>query len=496
MSVPFHPTPRKADPFVDLRDYLRSLRSHWKGVLLIVLIGVTATVVFTSQQPRVYAANADGFVSTDTAGNGAEASINDSLAKSRAPSYVTIATSRATAEKAAADLGLSVDPASLIGDITVEQPEDTVLIRITARSSSPRQAQQLADAWVRALAQQVEEVESPSSRSSPIRIVPIESAALPTAPVSPNVRVNTVVGGILSLMLALLYVLLFSVFDRRIRSATDLERRFGSSVVGTVPAFAGAAKERTVVLGSAHEDGRGWGASEAFRKLRTNLAYMDVDNPPRVVLVTSPNEAEGKSTVALNLAAAIAASGQPAILVDADLRRPTVAASLGLDDAIGLTSVLIGEVALTDAIQQHPTYESLAVLAAGSVPPNPSELLASKAMGGILRELALHRIVVIDAPPVLPVTDASVLTRHADGALIVVSYGRTVDSELADTLTQLEVVKGRVLGVVLNRVPRSGDTYFDKRYYSSTTPATGAGAEKPKALSSGRAKRSKGRRKG
>lgn len=483
---------RKGAPFVDLRDYLRSLRIHLKGVLLIVAVGVAATIFYTNQQPRVYAANADGFVSTVTASDGALASVNDALAKSRAASYVTLATGRATAQRAADDLGLTTDPAGLIGSISVEQPADTVIIRITARSSTPETARALADAWVRALAEQVEEVESPGSSKSPITIVPVEAAALPTAPISPNVRTNLVVGTALSLMLALVYALLFSVLDRRIRSSAEIEKRFSTSVMGTVPAFAGKAKERSIVIESAREDGNGWGASESFRKLRTNLAYMDVDNPPRVMLVTSPNQAEGKSTVAMNLAAAIAASGQPVVLVDADLRRPTAASSMGLDEAIGLTSVLIGQVQLADAIQRHPTLDNLEVLAAGSVPPNPSELLASKAMGGVLRDLALTRIVVLDAPPVLPVTDASVLTRHADGALVVVTYGRTLDTELGSTLSQLEVVQGRVLGVVLNCVPRSGAGYYYRQYYGSRAEGDDGAAKARRTKTT----KSKGRRRG
>lgn len=478
---------------MDLSFVIRALGARWKGVLLILVIGVGATVGFTLQLPKVYQANADGFVSTNTASSGAEASINDSLAKSRAPSYVTIATSRATAEKAAEELGYTADPASLIGNISVEQPEGTVLIRIFAKSSTPREAQRLADAWVRALADQVEEVEAPGSQTSPIKVVPIESAALPGGPISPNIRNNVAVGTLLSLMLALAYALLLARLDRRLRVASEIEREFKVSVMGMVPQFKGDTKERSVVLGSALEGGDGWTASEAFRRLRTNVAYMDVDNPPRIILVTSPNQAEGKSTVAMNLAAAIAASQQPVVLLDADLRRPTAATSLGLDDAVGLTGVLIGQIELRDALQPHPVHANLQVLAAGSIPPNPSELLASRSMGSVLTDLAKDYIVVIDAPPVLPVTDASVLVRHADGAIVVVSYGQTIDGELRDTLSQLDNVQGRVLGVVLNRIPRSGSSYYYRGYYSSRPDSgSGEGAKKSK----GRKGRSKGRRRG
>lgn len=451
---------------MDLSFVLRALAARWKGVLLILVIGVGATVGFTLQQPKVYEANADGFVKTVTAANAPEASINDSLAKSRAPSYVSIATSRDTAQRAADALGLNVDPASLIGNIRVELQEGTVLLRIYARSTSPELAQDLADAWVHALADQVEEVEAPGAKTSPVIVDPIQSASLPSSPVAPNVRNNIAIGGLLSLMLAATYALVLARLDRRIRHASEVEQ-FKASVMGSIPAFSNESRSRSIVLESALEASAGWGASEAFRRLRTNVAYMDVDNPPRVILVTSPNQAEGKSTVAMNLAAAIAASGQDVVLVDADLRRPTAASSLGLDDAIGLTTVLIGQLEVEDAVQRHPTYDRLSVLAAGSVPPNPSELLASNTMGSLIRDLALKRIVVIDAPPVLPVADASVLARHADGALVVIHYGRTVDTELEHTLRQIQSVQGRVLGVVLNRVPRAGGAYYYRRYYTS-----------------------------
>ena len=195
-------------------------------------------------------------------------------------------------------------------------------------------------------------------------------------------------------------------------------------------------------------------AAEGVRRLRTNLSYMDVDNPPRAIVVTSPKQGDGKSTVAANLAAAIAGSGQAVTLVDADLRRPTVASAAGVDDTVGLTDVLAGRLELADALQSHPTIEGLSVLTSGARPPNPSEILGSQAMRGVIDDLTAKGMLIIDAPPLLPVTDAAVVAHAADGAFIVVSAGRTLDTELDNALGHLRTVNARPLGIILNRVSK------------------------------------------
>ena len=209
---------------------------------------------------------------------------------------------------------------------------------------------------------------------------------------------------------------------------------------------------------------------EAFRKLRTNLAYIDVDSPPRVIVVTSPNQGDGKSTIAANVAAAIAVSGQPVVLVDADLRRPAIADALGLVEGVGLTDVLIGRVTKDEALQPVAAEPNLRVLPAGRTPPNPSELLGTQAMRTLVRDLAEGALVIIDAPPLLPVTDAAVLAAVADGTLVVISAARTVDSDLGVALGHLEAVHGRALGIVMNRAVRSsGAGYYGSPYRAPVT---------------------------
>ena len=174
------------------------------------------------------------------------------------------------------------------------------------------------------------------------------------------------------------------------------------------------------------------------------------------LVVTSSQAGEGKSTVALNLALSIAQSGQKVILVDADLRLPSVAAATGLEGNIGLTTVLIGRTTLTEATQ-HWGSGGLSVLTSGPLPPNPTELLGSAAMSELIAELELeYDTIILDAPPVLPVADAAILTRQTDSILLVVGATRVSQHNLSKAVEQLSLVNANVVGVVLNRIPRTG----------------------------------------
>jgi capsular exopolysaccharide synthesis family protein len=211
---------------------------------------------------------------------------------------------------------------------------------------------------------------------------------------------------------------------------------------------------------------------------------MDVDNPPRTIVVTSPLPSDGKSTIACNLAITLAASGKNVVLVDGDLRRSAVAKSLGLPGGAGLSDVLSGRAAVADVLQRTPLAPNLFVLTAGSVPPNPSEVLGSERMHKLISDLSAHATVIIDAPPLLPVTDGAVLTHQADGALIVVTVGRTTYELVERSLDILRKSNGRPLGIVLNKTPLRGPdaspySYEYRRGYGPKASATGGDVADP-----------------
>lgn len=210
-------------------------------------------------------------------------------------------------------------------------------------------------------------------------------------------------------------------------------------------------------------------AAEAFRTLRTNLQFSGLDRPLRTLLITSAGPGEGKTTISANLAVAVAQSGSKVILMGADLRRPAVHSAMGASNAVGVTSVLTGHVSWEDALQ--PTeIEGLYLLPSGPIPPNPAELLASQRMSDLVDQLkAASDMLIIDAPPVIAVTDAGVLSRLVDGTLLVVSAGITPREIAKAAKEQLQQVGARILGIVVNRLDEeSGYYYYYYRHYYAT----------------------------
>jgi receptor protein-tyrosine kinase len=192
---------------------------------------------------------------------------------------------------------------------------------------------------------------------------------------------------------------------------------------------------------------------EDYRQLRNNLQFLDVDNPPKVIMISSALPSEGKTTTIVNLALALADADRKVTLVEADLRKPKVTNYLGLVGGTGLTNILSGTADLEDVTQKYGSGD-LQVIAAGPMPPNPGELLASSHMAELLEKLrAENDFVLIDAPPLLPVADSSGLAVHTDGVLLSVRYGATRREQVQQAAATLSRVGARLLGVILNIVP-------------------------------------------
>jgi capsular exopolysaccharide synthesis family protein len=224
-----------------------------------------------------------------------------------------------------------------------------------------------------------------------------------------------------------------------------------------------SAKDSPLILNSSARSVR----AEAFRQLRTNLQYVDVDNPLQVIAVTSSVAGEGKSSTATNLAVSFAQAGAKVLLIEGDLRRPRVAEYLGIEGGIGLTNVLTGRLAIDDVLQPWGKG-GLTVLASGPIPPNPAELLGSKSMAQLLQSLKeKFEIIIVDTPPLLPVTDGAIISAEADGAILVVRHGKTTRNQVARATASLEAVDARILGAVMNMTPtRGADAYgYGYGYY-------------------------------
>jgi capsular exopolysaccharide synthesis family protein len=238
------------------------------------------------------------------------------------------------------------------------------------------------------------------------------------------------------------------LLDSTITTSEDVAAVTGAPILGNIFSDDSAKRAPLEVLQQASP----W--AEAFRVLRTNMQYVEVDEDQKVIVLTSSLPGEGKSTVAVNLAITLSLANERVALIECDLRRPLIADRLRLDDAVGTTSVLIGKVGLHDALQEYGD-SGLRVLACGPIPPNPSELLQSHAMERLLTDLRSEfDVVILDAPPLLPVTDAALLATQADGAVVVTRHGTTTRDQLTHAIERLDSVDATVLGVVVNMAPQ------------------------------------------
>lgn len=463
---------------MELGDYLRILRAHWLGIVLLTLLGAAVAFGNSALQPRVYTASASGIVQATGGGTDVGSSlVGNQLAQSKVSSYVDIGGWRSVAEHAIDELGLDTTPQALVSHVSVSNPLDTVIINVSADADSPEAARDLAEAWIDGMVAEINNLETgDSDTAGAVTLVAGQAAALPSAPSSPNVRLNIALGTLIGLALGIGYAVIRHVLDRRVRHPRDIERETGAAVVGTIPLEKQLTGTRRVFAfdGSSPES-TSTAITEAMRELRTNLQFMDVDDPPRIIVVSSPLPGDGKSTTAANLALGLAAAGQQTVLIDADLRRPVVGSIFGLPEGAGLTDVLAARATLDEVIHRPDTSGNLLVLTAGRIPPNPSEVLGSQRMRDLLSGLARTATVIVDSPPAIPVTDAAVLSTAAHGVLLVVSAGRTTYEMLQKALENIARANGRVLGVVLNKVPRRGGEagYYGYQYrgdYDSTAP--------------------------
>ena len=473
---------------MELRDYFRVIRKRWRIIVVAVLVAVAAAAGATALSPKIYQAQTQLFVST-SGGNDASALLQgSSFTQQRVQSYADLITTPAVLGPVIDKLQLTTTPEKLAAHITATVPLNTVIIHVAVTDQSPEQAAQVADAVGRQFTTTVADLESVSDSSpSPVKVSIVSAPSTPTAPVSPRPVRNIALGLVLGLLLGFGLALLRDLLDTTVKGEADLPEVTDAPVVGGIPFEDDAAKRPLVVQAMPHGL-----RAEGFRTLRTNLQFVDATTHPRSIVVTSSIAGEGKSTMAANLAMTMAAAGSRVCLIEADLRRPKLLDYMGLDGAVGLTDVLIGQIEVKAALQ-HFGEGDLWVLGSGPIPPNPSELLGSGLMQRALRELeARFDIVLIDAPPLLPVTDAAVLSTVAGGTVLVVGVGMVDRAHLTKALQSLESVKANLLGLVLNRIPTKGaDAYHYYEGYASQTPRERA---KERAKDEARSERSSSRK--
>jgi non-specific protein-tyrosine kinase len=510
---------------MELRQtYLIIHRRLWLIVLCTALSAISAAVVCLTMSP-VYQASTTLLV--QQAPSGGSSDYQDILTSERlARTYSEMLEGRPVLEQAINELDLTVTADELAERVDVELVRDTQLIKLKVEDADPARAALFANAIAQAfitrnqalqeqryadsltamrqemdelltlikeaqrelgrledsdteqdqdevtrlestlagyrntyasLLQSYEQMRVTAVQSSDDVIV-FEEARAVSKPVRPRTLMNTGLAGVLGAIIGLGTAFLIDYLDDSVKTPDDIGQATGLGTLGTIGAFSSDDPELVTASEPLSP------ISEAFRTLRTNIRFTNVDEPIRTLLVTSPGATEGKSVVAANLAVTMAQGGLRVMVVDSDLRHPQQHRLFELPPEGGLTiSLLEGS---TDGRLKDCGIEGLEILPAGEQPPNPADLLGSQQMRRVLESLRQEAdIVIIDSPPVLPVTDAAVLAQAVDGVLLVVDAGETRREALQQAVEALKKVQANVMGTVLNRVPWGRSGYYRYQDY-------------------------------
>lgn len=445
---------------MNLQDFTRLVRSRWQVICVTTLALLFAAITYTLTVTPLYQASTRLFVATRTSSSISEQYQGNRLSQDRVLSYVELLKGQTLAQRTVDKLNLNMSATELRAHVDATAKADTVLITVKVLDASPVRARDIANALSDEFVIMVRELETSSPGATPdARVVVEQRASIPEQPVIPNKSRNIALGVVLGLTLGTGFALVRDLLDNTIKDHETLEQITAVGLVGSIPLDKERRNQPAISFDSDNS-----GIAEAFRKLRTNLQFLAVDNPPRVIVVTSSAPNEGKSTTAINIALTLAEAGNNVVLVDGDMRRPSLSKYLDLVGSVGFSTILSGAADLTEVLQETK-YPGLTVLTAGPTPPNPSELLGSQAAKKLLSELrSQYDYVIVDSSPLLAVTDGAILATNSDGVLVVVRYGMTKREQLTHAIQNLVGVDATILGVVFTMTPTRGTGSYQYRY--------------------------------
>jgi capsular exopolysaccharide synthesis family protein len=446
--------------FVDIRDYLRVLRKHWALIALCVLISLLAGAGATLATTKQYRASAQIFVAIDSASDTSQLAQGNTFTQARVQSYTSLVAAPAVMQPVIDKLGLNLTADGLAGKVSADAPINKVLINIRATDPSAELAAKIANAVADQFSAIVSGLDRTHSNIAIVKLSVTHPAAIPGAPVTPRTKLNLALALLLGLGLGIGIAVLRETLDNTVKSPDVLNAVSEAPVMGIIPLDKKIVKNPIAFRADPHGL-----RAESFRQLRTNLQFVDVDSPPKIIAVTSALPGEGKSSTALNLAASLSEAGHKVCLIEADLRRPTLAKTMGVLGTVGLTSVLIGQVSIEDALQSIGA--NLVVMTSGPIPPNPTELLASSQAKEVIQTISKNvDYTIIDTAPLLPVADAAEVAAIAEATLLVVRAGKTTRDQVARARQSLAKVDEKPVGAVLSMAKLKGSTDYGYYYYS------------------------------
>lgn len=453
---------------MDVRSTIRLMRRNWALILIVVLLGSLSGAFVASLTPRSYSATTELFLAPTGLQHAGEAAQGGNYSQQQARNFSVLATRSVVLGAVIDDLALDVSEPQLRQQVSASVPLNSSIISVTVSDTSPERAADIANSMasnlVEAVATLVPEL---AGGSAPVSLQVVEWASVPNSPSAPSMPLHLALGTMLGVVAAAVVVAVRGLFHAKITTEEDV------SNILRVPVLASVSTDRnTQKVPVAAVQAPGSRRAEEYRHLRTRVRFLQPGSAQGILVVSSSIPGEGKSHTAANLAATMAAAGSKVCLLEADFRRPSLSQVLGLEGTIGLTNVLIGEVDVADVVQPWG-QDGLDVILAGAIPPNPSELLELPSTVTMLHELSeKYDAVVVDSPPLNPVTDAAVLARNFGGVLLVVRAKLVRGAELRKARQLLDGVGAPLLGAVLNGAAPSRDRYGD--YYGEPAPTTRA----------------------
>jgi non-specific protein-tyrosine kinase len=440
---------------MELRGYIDVLRRRWLFFILLPLIAGISAFVISRQITPIYAATSTLLVNqTQQPG---VVQYNDVLTSERLTNtYAELVTRRPVLSQVITAMSLPYNEGRLESKLSVSAVRNTQLLRVRVEDPSPGLSAAMANAIAQAF---IDDNSRQLGRPGTVSI--IDLATVPGAPVKPDTSINVALALVLGLVLAGGLVLVQEYLDDTVKTPEDVETVAGTSTLGVVSRFKGARAPLSETVGSLHSE-----AGEAYRQIRTGIQFSGLDGKLKTILVTSANPGEGKSTTIANLASVLAQTGQKVILVDTDLRRPTLHTVFKVPNSFGLTGILLSDAADPAPGLVATRIKNLMLLPSGPIPPNPSELLASKPMESLIAGLKSRAdYVLFDSPPVLAVADASILASKTDGTVLVLEMGHARSEALRRVARALSKVNARLIGAVINKARERGHGYYYYGYY-------------------------------
>ncbi|MGL4340279.1 MAG: polysaccharide biosynthesis tyrosine autokinase [Rhodoglobus sp.] len=455
-----------------LSDISRLFKKSWIMIVVFMIIGCGAAAIVSSTVTRSYTSTTRLFVSVSSSAIATPGDLvqANNFAIQKVASYVSVIPSERVMSAAIERLGLEMTPEELAAKVSASTSANTVILDIRATDPNPQQAASLVTGVAEAFSDIViNELESPQGGGpGPVKVEVIQPASLPTSPTQPQPVLNVAIGTFAGFAIGLVIAVVIFLLDPRVHKLSDAARIAGSSILGGIGRARRGLRKDTALLRSPHGH-----QAESYRSVRTALHAQGLGGPRNsTLLVTSSVSGEGKTSLVVNLGVAFAQNNARVLLIDADLRHPGLAAAFGLRPAPGLGEVLAGEVTLESATRKDRDG-IVDVLGAGSPVSAPSEVLGSTAMTALLEQVrSRYDIVVIDSSPLLPVTDAAVLSTMVDTVIMVAATGTVTKDELRASTALLRNITAKFVGLVVTKLPRKGsDSYRYARYGSEAIDA-------------------------